>query len=251
MDLTQRLRECWDDTGWRAATITAVLIFFLETFMDIGNASVGDSVGWAAMLVSLVLIGRALTLRPLRGDLSLVENRSLALSVALVLLGEILVSWTSLGGTFAAEPIFWPFSLLFMGLVFAARAIAPRLDNPLDRWLLLFGLVVFWLQVGMWAGNVVPPSPPLTWSVMLIGAALIVRAIVGRGFGGPLLSPLNLVVAFFAFDLLWLEYGAEISGAGAVWVRQEIYWPWMLWSLGLAAGARVVAPIIARRFGSD
>ncbi len=251
MDVPQRLRECWDDTGWRAATIAAVLIFLLETFMEIGNGSVGDSVGWTAMLVSLVVIGRVLTLRPLRGDLSSIENRSLVLGIVLILLGEIVVSWTSIGGTFAAEPIFWPFSLVFMALVFAARGVAPYLESALDHWLLLFGFVVFWLQVGMWAGNVVPPAPPLTWGVMLIGAAVIVRGIIGRGFSGPLLSPLNVAVAIYAFLLLWLEYGAEISGAGGVWVRQELYWPWMLWALGLAAGARVVAPMVARRFGSD
>lgn len=251
MDLQQRLRDCWDDTGWRAATITAVLIFLLETFMEIGNTDPGDTVGWTAILVSLVLIGRLLTLRPLRGDLASIENRSLVLGVVLVLLGEIVVSWTSIGGTFAAEPIYWPFSLVFMGLVFAARGVAPYLNSALDLWLLLFAFVSFWMQVGMWAGNVVPPAPPLTWGVMLFGAAVIVRGIIGRGFGGPLLSPLNLVVAIYAFLTLWLEYGAEISGAGAVWVRQEIYWPWLLWSLGLAAGARVVAPMVARRLASD
>ena len=251
MDLQQRLRDCWDDTGWRAATITAVLIFLLETFMEIGNGQTGDAVAWAAMLVSLVLIGRVLTLRPIRGDLSAIENRSLVLGIVLILLGEILVGWTSLGGTFVAEPIYWPFSLLFMGLVFAGRAVAPYLNGVLDHWLLLFGFVVFWLQAGMWSGNVVVSVPPLTWSVILIGAAVIVRGIVGRGFGGPLLSPLNLAVAIYAFLTLWLEYGAELSGAGAVWVRQEIYWPWLLWSLGLAAGARVVAPMVARRLASD
>ena len=251
MDLQQRLRDCWDDTGWRAATITAVLIFLLETFMEIANGEPGDTVAWAAMLVSLVVIGRVLTLRPLRGDLDSIENRSLVLGIVLILLGEILVGWTSLGATFAAEPIFWPFSLVFMGLVFTARCVAPYLDSALDRWLLLLGFVIFWLQVGMWAGNVVPPTPPLTWGVMLIGAAVIIRGIVGRGFGGALVSPLNVAVAIYAFLTLWLEYGVEISGAGAVWGRQEIYWPWLLWSLGIATGARVVAPMIARRFGSD
>lgn len=251
MDVAQRLRECWDDTGWRAATITAVLIFLLETFMEIGNTDPGDIVGWAAIIVSLVVIGRVLTLRPLRGDLSSIENRSLALGIVLVLLGEIVVSWTSIGGTFAAEPIYWPFSLVFMGLVFAGRAVAPYLNTALDHWLLLFGFVVFWLQVGMWAGNVAPPAAPTTWAVILIGAAVIIRGIIGRGFGGPLLSPLNVAVAIYAFLTLWLEYGAEISGAGAVWARQEIYWPWLLWSLGIAAGARVVAPMIARRLASD
>ena len=249
--LAERLRSVWDDTGWRAAIYSAVLIFLLETFMEIADGSVGSPVGWMAMIIALVGIGRALTLRPLRGDLSVVENRSLLISLVAVILAEVVINWTTVGATFAAEPIFWPFSLLFALTLLASRAIAPYVNGPLDHWLLLFAFVNFWMQAGMWAGNVLAPAPVFTWSVMVTGAALIVRWIVGRGFGGPILSPLNLAVAIFVFLLWWLEYGAAISGAGVTWVQQDLYWPWTLWMMGLATGARIVGSISARRFGDD
>ena len=252
MDLQQRMRECWDDTGWRAATITAVLFFLLETFMEISNTDPGGSVAWAAILVSLLLIGRALTLRPLRGDLLDTENLSLLLGLAGVMIAEVLITYTSVGATFAAEPIYWPFSLLHAGVLFGARALAPYATNPLNSWWLLFGFLVFWLHVAMWQPGVgFPAEPPFSWGVALTFLALITRWIAGRGLSGSVLSPLNLTVAIYIFFTWWLEYGASISGIGAdPWGYQELYWPWLVFTIGLAAGARIVAPMISRRFDS-
>lgn len=246
------LRRVWDDTAWRTAIITAVLIFLFETSMELANGSTGaGSVAWTAIIISLMLVARALTLRPLQGDLSTLENRSFLLGILLVLLAEVTISWTSLGWTFAAEPIFWPFSVMFALVLFAGRLLATRLDNPLDRWLLIFAFVIFWTQAGMWAGNVVPPAPSFTWAILLSGAAVLVRWFVGRGLSGPIVSPLNVAAALFIFDIWWLEYGADISGATDVWVQQELYWPWMLWTIGLAAAVRILAPpiceLVARR----
>ena len=246
------MRGIWDDTGWRFTLIAALLIFLFETFMDVGNGSTGaGSVGWTAVIVSLLLIARALTLRPLTGEMSAAENRVLLLSIVMVLLAEVAVTWTSVGGTFAGQPIFWPFSVMFALVLIAARLIAPRLDSPLDQWVIGFWLVNFWLQAAMWAGKVVPPDGAFSWAIMLTGVALILRWFVGRGFHGPIMQPLNIAAVLFIFLLWWLEYGATLSGASAVWVRQELYWPWLLWVSGLALGVRLVAPHIVQHFSSD
>ncbi len=248
MSVVVRLQACWDDTGWRAAMIAAALIFLFEMSMELANGSTGaGSVGWTIIIVSLVLIGRALTLRPLSGSMTAVENRSLLLGILLVVLAEVTTTWTSVGDTFAAEPIFWPYGLMFALALMVGRALAPRLDDPLDQWLLIFAFVIFWAQAAMWAGNVAPPAPSFTWAILLSGAAVLVRWFVGRGLSGPILSPLNLAVAIFVVLLWWLEYGAEISGATVQWVQQEFHWPWLLWSLGLAVGARLIAPQLSER----
>ena len=251
MNLPPQLTNIWNDTGWRAIIIAWPLIFALEAGMESTGTSGGSSIGWTAMTVSLVLIGRMLTLRPLRGDLSTVENRSLVLGVVLILVAEIATSWTTLGASWGGETFYWPFAILFAVLLVAARLIAPMLRDPLDWWLLFFAFVNFWMQAGMSVGNVAPPAASLTWAVMLIGAAILVRGVVGRGFGGPFVSPLNVAVVIFGFLTLWLEVGAYRSGVGDIWVRQELYWPWLLFSLGIAAGARVATPHIVRLVGAE
>ena len=57
-------------------------------------------------------IGRALTLRPLRGELNDPENLSLLLGLVALLSAESLFWFTSIGGTFAAHALYWPFSLV-------------------------------------------------------------------------------------------------------------------------------------------
>ena len=245
------LRGVWDDTGWRTAIIAAVLIFLLETFADVGNAPFEHSSGWLAALLTLILIARVLALRPLRGDISTVENRSLLLGIMFYVLGEVFVGWTTLGGTFVSEPLNWPYSLMFALLLLAARAIAPYLDNVLNQWWFWFSFVVLWMEAGMWAGQVVPPSFTLTWVVMLGGAAILVRGIVARGFSGPLLSPLNVAVGLYIFFNVWLEYGAELSGVGWKWGSEELYWPWILWQVGLPGLARILAPMLVQRLSRE
>ena len=249
MRLTERALSCWNDTGSRTVIIASVLVFLLETLLEVSGAGPELSAGWAAMIISLVFISRALTLRPLRGDLLETENLTLVLGVGGVIGGEILVSFTSLGETFASEPIYWPFSLLFCGTLLSARVVAPFVINPLAAWWLIFALFAFGLHVGMWHSQASVPEPALTWGAALTFLAMLSRWIVGRGFGGSVASPLNVALVLYVFLTWWLEYGANASGVGAdPWGTQEIYWPWLLFTVGIAAGACVAAPWITRRF---
>lgn len=250
--LEKRLRSVWDDTGWRTVLIAAVLVFLLETFLEISGAGPDLSAGWAAMLVSLVFLSRALALRPVRGDLLDTENLTVLLAVAGVIVGEILIDFTSLGETFAAEPIFWPFSLLFGGILLSVRAIAPHAVHPLTAWWLIFSLLAFGLHLGMWHSQAIVPEPALTWGAALTFIAILSRWIAGRGFGGPAVSPLNLALVLYIFFTWWLEYGANASGVGSdPWGYQELYWPWLVFTVGLALATRIAGPIIARRLGRE
>lgn len=256
MRLSERALSCWNDTGSRTVIIAAVLVFLLETLLEISGAGPALSAGWAAMIISLVFISRALTLRPLRGDLRETENLTLALGVTGVIVGEILISFTSLGETFAAEPIYWPFSLLFCGTLLGARVIAPFAVTSLGAWWLILSLFAIGLHVGMWHSQASVPEPALTWGAALTFLAILSRWIVGRGFGGPVASPLNVALVLYVFLTWWLEYGANASGIGAdPWGTQELYWPWLLVTVGIAAGACIAAPWItshfAPRFGDE
>lgn len=243
------MRAIWDDTGWRTVIIAAALVFLLETFLEISGAGPALSAGWAAMLISLLLISRALSLRPLRGELLDTENLTVLLGVAGVVAGEMLISFTSLGGTFAAEPIYWPFSLLFCGTLLGARALAPYAVNPLVAWWLLFSLFVFGLHLAMWHSQASVPEAALTWGAALTFLAILSRWIVGRGFGGPVVGPLNVALALYIFLAWWLEYGANASGVGAdPWGTAELFWPWLLFTVGIAAAAGVAAPWLCQVF---
>ena len=244
------LRHIWDDTGWRTAIIASFLTFLLETFMVVGEAPVGTSLMWTAMLVSLILISRGLTLRPLRCQLSDVENISLLLGIAGLVTAQVIYIYTSVGPTFIDQPIFWPFSLVFALIQVCSRLIAPHLLRPLNIWLLVLMFLYFWMTVGTWTAEAVFPEPPFTWSVALIAFAFIGRWIAGRGLAGPITSPLNVATGLFVVLTLWLEFGAQISGVGAdPWGLQELYWPWLLVTGGLAFGCRIVAPHVSARIG--
>ena len=246
------LRGLWDDTGWRTVIIASVLIFLLETFLEISGAGPELSAGWAAMIISLVLISRIATLRPVRGDLLDTQNLTVLLGVAGVIVGEMLISFTSLGGTFAAEPIFWPFSLLFCGILLSARALAPYVGNPLTVWWMTFSLFSFGLHLAMWHSQAVVPEPALTWGAALTFLAVLSRLIAGRGLGSPVTSPLNVALCVFVFFTWWLEYGANASGVGSdPWGVQELYWPWLIFTLGLATGAALIAPRVSAWFERD
>ena len=99
-----------------------------------------------------------------------------------------------------------------------------------------------------WAANASVPAPSFSWGVIATVLALIARWVVGRGCSGPSASPLNVALALFIVLTWWLEYGAEASGVGAAsWGRQELYWPWIVFTTGIAAGCAIVAPPIAKR----
>ena len=218
--------------------------------MVVGDAPVGSSLMWTAMLVSLIVISRGLTQRPLRGQLSDVENASLLLSIAGLVTAQLIYTYTSVGSTFIDQPIFWPFSLVFALIQVASRLVAPHLLQPLNIWLLILMFLYFWMTVATWTAEAVFPEPPFTWSVALIAFALIGRWIAGRGFAGPITSPLNVATGLFVVLTLWLEFGAQISGVGAdPWGLQELYWPWLLVTGGLALGCRIAAPHISARIG--
>ena len=65
-------------------------------------------------------------------------------------------------------------------------------------------------------------------------------------------SPLNLVLLVYVYLLWWFEYGINESGIGAdPWGYQELYWPWLLSTLGLALAVRVIAPCLWGYQASD
>lgn len=244
------VRRVWQDASWRAAIIAAAAIALFELLTGAADAPVGNSVGWAACLITIVLLARAALLRPVRGNLLDTENLSVLLGISLLLIGEILISFTTLGGTFAAAPLTWPFAVLFGALPLAGRALAPHLTRPLVAWPLLYLFLYFWMTIGMWTSQAVIPEPTLTWSVAVAAFALISRGIVGRGFGGPLISPLNAATGLFIFLTIWMEYAADKSGVSAdPWSYQELYWPWVVISVSLSFGSAAAAPYLVRRFG--
>ena len=160
------LRHIWDDTGWRTAIIASFLTFLLETFMVVGDAPVGTSLMWTAMLVSLILISRGLTLRPLRGQLSDVENISLLLGIA------------GLGHCPGDLHLHQRRSDLHRSADLLAVLARLRLDPKSARGssrrissdrstsgCLVLMFLYFWMTVGTWTAEAVFPEPPFTWSV--------------------------------------------------------------------------------------
>ena len=122
-------------------------------------------------------------------------------------------SYTTVGATFSAEPILWPYSLIMIGTLVAARFAAPYAARPLNIWLLAYAFLVFWLHVVMWTSELSFVDPPFSWGLAIMGLALLARWIAGRGFDGPVLSPLNVTVALTIFLQWWLEYGVNKTGS--------------------------------------
>ena len=239
------LRCTWGDIGWRFVLILAALIFILETASELAGVDQG-SAWWAGELLAAVIVALWWSRHPLRGALTDTANMTVFLAVVLLLLAEAIFTYTTVGGTFAAQPIFWPFSLVLMGTAITARVVAPYVMNPLNLWLITYAFLSFWLHTGMQVSELGFVEPPFTWALALTGAALAARWLVGGGsFGGPIRSPLNVTVAIYVFLLWWFEYGINESGIGSdPWGYQELYWPWLLSTLGLALAVRVVRPYI-------
>ena len=240
------LRCTWADVGWRFVLILAALIFILETASELAGVEQG-SAWWAGELLSAVIVALLVSRHPLRGALTDTANMTVLAAVVLLLLAEAILTYTTVTATFAAEPIFWPFSLVLMGTAIAARVVAPYVTHPLNLWLITYAFLSFWLHTGMWVSELSFVEPPFTWALALTGAALAARLIVGGGLAGPVRSPLNLTLAVYVFLLWWFEYGINESGIGSdPWGYQELYWPWLLSTLGLALAVRIVAPCIWR-----
>ena len=244
------LRCTWGDVGWRFVLILAALIFILETASELAGVDQG-SAWWTAVLLSAVAVALWLSRHPLRGALTDTANMTVFLAMVLLLIAESIFAYTTVGDTFAAQPIFWPFSLMLMGTVITARVVAPYVTHPLNLWLITYALLSFLLHTGMWVSELSFVEPPFTWALALTAAALAADWLVGRGFGGPMRSPLNVTVAVYVFLLWWFEYGINESGIGAdPWGYQELYWPWLLSTLGLALAVRIAAPCVLARIES-
>ncbi|MCY3568925.1 MAG: hypothetical protein OXH38_09885 [Chloroflexi bacterium] len=243
-DPVATLRRVWDDTGWRFVLIASLLTFLLETLGELTNVDQG-SIWWAAELVTIVVIARALTMRPLRGNLSDTENMTVALATLGLLICEVILSWSTVAATFAQEPIFWPFSLMLILTIVAARVLAPYASRPLFVWALVFSFLQFWLNAAIWYSGADFPSPVFTWALALTGFAFFARWIAGRGIDGPIVSPLNVALVLFVIMDWWLEYGISESGVGAEWLAEDLYWPWILINGGLAATAALAAPRVS------
>ena len=152
------LRAIWDDTGWRFVILTAALIFLLETVGELANVE-QQSIWWAAETLTAVVVARVVTWRPLRGRLSDIENMTVVLSVLGLLICEVILAYSWVDADFAAEPIFWPFSLMLILTIVAARLLAPYATRPLVIWLLVFSFLQFWLNLAFWQGDVSFPEP--------------------------------------------------------------------------------------------
>ncbi len=238
-------RGMWADTAWRFTLILAVLIFILETASELAGVQQG-SAWWTGELLAAVIVALWWSGHRLRGSLTDTANMTVFLTIVLLLLAEAIITYTTIVVTFEAEPIFWPFSVMLIGTVIVARIVAPCVMHPLNLWLLTYGFLSFWLHTGMWVSELSFVQPPFTWALALTGAALAARWLVGGGsFAGPVRSPLNVTIAIYVFLLWWFEYGINESGIGAdPWGYQELYWPWLLSTLGLALAVRIVRPYI-------
>ncbi len=244
------LRAIWDDTGWRFVILTSGLIFLLETIGDLADVD-QQSIWWGAEILTAVVVGRVLTMRPLRSKLSDVENMTVALSVLGLIICEYILSYSTVGGSFAAEPIFWPFSLMLILTVVGARLLAPYATRPLVVWVLVFSFLQFWMNLAFWQADVTMPSPAWTWAGAMAVFAFVARWIAGKGIDGPILSPLNVALVLFVFLDWWLEFGLDESGVGVDWLGEDLYWPWILVNSGLAVTVAYLAPHITSLFAQD
>ncbi len=244
------LRSLWDDTAWRFTLIAAVLVFLLETIGELANVD-QPTIWWFAEVVTIVIIARILTMRPLRGDLTDTENMTVVVSVLGLLTAEAVLAWSSVAVEFAAEPIFWPFSVILVLTLVAARLLAPYASRPLVVWVLVFSFFQFWMNAAIWQSDVSFPSPVFIWAVSMIFFAFFARWIAGRGVDGPIASPLNVAFGLFVFFDLWLEFGISDSGAGDSWLAEDLYWPWILINSGLAIVCALLAPRVAAFLRGD
>ena len=255
----------WGDVGWRTVLIAGFLIFWLEAAMYWANPPKSDNaVLWAAMVVTLVLISRVLAGRIggrgdgrwFAGDLRHPANMTVLLFIIYEPMVEVASAFSGADGWLASQTIYWPYILLaFFGLTLA-RLLAPVISRPANVFVLLFAFLMFWLETADWlAGSSVPASAGyVRWLVALVALALISRGIVGRGFGGSVVNPLNLTTLFLVVGILWVEIGMYIAGGGLGFALKPLAWPWQLLFLGTAViarlGAHWASPYLTARVAS-
>ena len=238
------LRMAWADPGWRFVLILAALLFILETASELAGVEQG-SAWWVGEVFSAVIVALLWSRHPLRGSVTETANLTVVVAIVLLLIAEGIFAYTTVSDTFAGQPIFWPFSLVLIGAAIAARVVAPCVLHPLNLWVVIYAFLAFWLHTAMWTSELSFVEPPFTWALALTGLALVARWFAGRGFDGPMLSPLNMTLAIYVFLLWWFEYGVNESGIGSdPWGYQELYWPWLLSTVGLALAVRIIAPYI-------
>ena len=239
------MRAIWDDTAWRFTLIAALLIFLLETISGLVDVN-QPTIWWFAELITIVVVARTLTMRQLRGNLTDTVNMTVVLSVLGLFIAEAVLAWSTVAAELADEPIFWPFSVILILTLVAARLLAPYASRPLVVWVLVFSFFQFWMNVAIWQSDVSFPAPVFTWATSMIFFAFVARWIAGRGIGGPVVSPLNVALALFVFFDLWLEFGIADSGAGDSWLAEDIYWPWIVVNTGLAISVALIAPRVCQ-----
>ena len=70
--------------------------------MEVTGNPGGTGLLWTAMLTTLFVISRALTRRPLHGQLSDVENLTLLLAIAGTIAIQVVYAFATVGATFVA-----------------------------------------------------------------------------------------------------------------------------------------------------
>ena len=243
-DPTGSARVLWNDTGWRFTIIASALIFLLELFGDLADVD-QPAVWWGAELLTIVVVARVLTRRPLRGTMSDVENMTPILASFGLIICEVVFSYTWVAPSFAAEPIFWPFTLILILTTVGARLLAPFATRPLVIWVLVFTFLQFWMNLTFSLTDIYYPAPALTWAVAMTVFAVVARWIAGKGLGGPIVSPLNVALVLFVLLDWWMEFGLHDSGVGNDWLSEDLYWPWILVNSGLAIGVALISPRVS------
>lgn len=249
-DPAAALRRLWADIGWRTVIIAGFLIFWLEAgHYWAKTPGTEDAVLWVAMEVSLVLISRLIAARSLAGDLRHPANMTVLLFIIAEPMSEVIAAFSGADAWLATQTIYWPYICIAFFNLIAARLLAPLISRPANVFVALFLFMMFWLETADWlAGASVPPSAGyVRWAVALVGLALIARGIVGRGFGGSVVNPLNLTTLFTIVGILWVEIGMYFAGGGGDFAAKPLAWPWQLLFIGTALIARLVAHLLSPR----
>ena len=256
------LRSVWDDAGARFAIIAALLLAGLNIGMNLADAGATtgiiadgqfvDTGVWVAMTVSLMLIARALTMRPLSGGLEDPVNITLLVSIIATVVIQFGMGF-GLGGQIAQHDLNWPWVLMHAGTVFAARLVGPALRNPLVLWLGIYATLMFIIHAITAEGPVSPPrgGAGSIWIALQAGSAIIALAIAGRGFAGPIARPLNIATILLIFLTTWFETIAHYARIYADPLgAYNIYWPWQLVVIALALLSALLATPLSRRLGA-
>ena len=258
-DPAAALRSLWNDPGARFAIIAALLLAALNIAMNLADAGATtgitvdgqfvDTGVWVAMSVSLMLIARALVMRPLSGGLEDPLNITLLVSIIATIIIQFGMGF-GLGGQIAQHDLNWPWVLIHAGALFAARLVGPALRNPLVLWLAIYATLMFIIHAITAEGPVNPPrgGAGSIWIALQAASAIIALAIAGRGLAGPIARPLNIATILLIFLTTWFETIAHYARIYADPLgAYNIYWPWTLVVLALALTSALLATPLSRR----